>query len=96
MSYCTLVYTKSQLPIINCYNVFMLKNNLSKLMGEKKLKISELHKLTGLSRNTLTKLYYERTDYISFKTIEKLCCILECNTQELLEYIPNENSKTSC
>ena len=61
-------------------------------MGERKLKISELHKLTGLSRNTLTKLYYERTDYISFKTIEKLCWALECNTQELLEYIPNKKS----
>jgi putative transcriptional regulator len=68
----------------------MLKNNLSKLMGEKKVKITELHRLTGLSRNTLTKLYYEKTDYISFKTIEKLCWALDCNTQELLEYIPDD------
>ncbi|HBG49710.1 MAG TPA: Cro/Cl family transcriptional regulator [Cyanobacteria bacterium UBA9971] len=67
----------------------MLKNNLSELMGRKKIKITELHRLTGLGRPTLTKIYYEKTNYISFDTIEKLCKALECNTQELLEYIPD-------
>jgi len=67
----------------------MLKNNLSELMGRKKIKISELHRLTGLGRPTITNLYYEKTNYISFDTIEKLCWALECNTQELLEYIPD-------
>lgn len=67
----------------------MLKNNLSKLMGKKKIRITELHRLTGLGRPTLTKLYYEKTNYVSFETINKLCNALECNTQELFEHIPD-------
>lgn len=67
----------------------MLKNNLSKLMGEKRIKTYELEKISGVSRSTITRLYYNQTNTISFKTIEKLCEALECNTQELLEFIPN-------
>lgn len=67
----------------------MLKNNLSKLMGEKRIKLSELQKLTGLSINTIRRLYYDTTNTISFNTVEKLCNALECNTQDLLEYIPD-------
>ncbi|OGH99891.1 MAG: Cro/Cl family transcriptional regulator [Candidatus Melainabacteria bacterium GWF2_37_15] len=67
----------------------MLKNNLSKLMGERRISIAELQRLTGLGRTTLTRLYYNRTGTISFNTIEKLCNALECNTQELLEHIPD-------
>jgi len=69
--------------------VIMLKNNLSKLMGEKRIKIYELEKLSSVSRSTLTRLYYNQTNTISFNTIEKLCKALECTTQELLEYIPD-------
>jgi len=68
----------------------MLKNNLSKLMGEKRIKLSELQKLTGLSINTIRRLYYDTTNTISFNTVEKLCDALECTTQELLEYIPEK------
>jgi len=65
----------------------MLKNNLSKLMGEKRIKIYELEQLSGVSRSTLTRLYYNQTNTISFNTIEKLCYSLECTTQDLLEFI---------
>ena len=67
----------------------MLKNNLSRLMGEKRIKLSEMQKLTGLSINTIRRLYYDSTNTVSFNTIEKLCKALECTTQELLEYIPD-------
>jgi len=69
----------------------MLKNNLSKIMGEKRIKLSELQKLTGLSINTIRRLYYDTTNTISFNTVEKLCDALECTTQDLLEYTPDKN-----
>jgi putative transcriptional regulator len=70
----------------------MIKNNLSKLMGEKRIRISELHKISGLSQSTIIRIYYDKTKNISYETIDKLCEALECNTQELLEYIPDKNS----
>lgn len=65
----------------------MIKNNLAVLMAKKKLKIVELHRLTGISTNTLSGLYNEKTNMISFKTIDKICKALNCNVGELFEYI---------
>ena len=67
----------------------MIKNNLSKILGEKRIKMSELQKLTGLGKTTVIRLYHDRTTNIDFNTLNKLCEALDCTTQELLEYIPD-------
>jgi putative transcriptional regulator len=67
----------------------MLKNNLSKIMGEQRIKIYELEKLSGISRSTLTRLYYNKTITISFNTLENICRALECTTSDILEYLPD-------
>jgi putative transcriptional regulator len=59
-------------------------------MGEKRIKIAEMQKLTGLNVNTIIRFYYDRNRNISIDTINRLCRALDCNTQELLEYIPDE------
>ncbi|MFA7658414.1 MAG: helix-turn-helix transcriptional regulator [Candidatus Gastranaerophilaceae bacterium] len=66
----------------------MLKNNLSKIMGEQRIKIYELEKLSGISRSTITRLYYGKTHTISFNTLEGLCKALNCKTSDILEYLP--------
>ncbi|OGI01259.1 MAG: transcriptional regulator [Candidatus Melainabacteria bacterium GWF2_37_15] len=66
----------------------MLKNNLAVLMARKKIRIAELHRITGISASSLSNLYNEKTDMISFRTIEKLCEALDCTVGELFEYIP--------
>ena len=63
----------------------MIKNNLSKLMGAKRIKIYELQKLSGLSRSTITRLYYEQTNTVSLRTLEALCNALECTLNDLFE-----------
>ncbi|QKE72125.1 helix-turn-helix transcriptional regulator [Arthrobacter citreus] len=63
----------------------MIKVHLSRLMGERKMKISDVAKLTGLHRNGITKLYNEDTDGIKWDTLEKLCIALECDINDLLE-----------
>lgn len=60
------------------------------LMGIKRMKISELSHLTGLNHNTISNIYYDRTKGIDYDTLNKICWALECNTQQLLEYIPDE------
>ncbi|WP_273130049.1 helix-turn-helix domain-containing protein [Bacillus weihaiensis] len=68
----------------------MIKVHLSRIMGEKKLKISDVAELTGLHRNGITRLYKEETDGIKFDTLEVLCTALDCRIEELLEIIPGE------
>ncbi len=68
----------------------MIKVHLSRIMGEKRLKISEVSEMTQLHRNGITKLYNEETDGIKFETLERLCVALNVTVGELIEHIPNK------
>lgn len=68
----------------------MIKVHLSRLLGEKRMKISELAKETGLHRNGLTRLYNEETDGIKFDTLEKVCKALNCDISDLIEIVDNK------
>jgi Helix-turn-helix. len=54
-------------------------------MGEKKLKISDVAKDTGINRGTITRLYHETAVRVDLEVLEKLCVYLECEINELLE-----------
>ena len=64
----------------------MIVNNLSTIMGKKRIKIATLYKWTGISRSTLTQLYYDKTTMIKLDTIDKLCSALDITPGELFEY----------
>jgi putative transcriptional regulator len=63
----------------------MIKCHLSRLMGEKKLKISDVARDTGINRGTITRLYQETAVRVEFEVLEKLCLYLNCEISELLE-----------
>lgn len=67
-----------------------MKNNLSMILGARLLTISEVSKATGISRSTLTHIYYKRTSSIKTDTILKICDFLQISMSELFEYDPNE------
>ncbi|KZY60177.1 Cro/Cl family transcriptional regulator [Oleiphilus sp. HI0071] len=63
----------------------MIKCHLSRLMGERKLKIADVAKDTGINRGTITRLYHETAVRVEFEVVEKLCRYLGCELQDLLE-----------
>lgn len=67
-----------------------MKNNISKIFGERLLTIAEVAEASGISRSTLTLIYYRKTKGIQFETVEKLCNYLQLPMSELFEYIPNK------
>lgn len=67
----------------------MLKNHLSKLMGEKRYTIIEVSRKTGLTTSTISNLYNDKVKRLDFDTLEKLCKLFNCQTNELFEYIPD-------
>lgn len=67
----------------------MIKNRLSSVLGEQRMRVSELSKLTGISQNALNKIYHDKTKGIDFDTLNKLCNVLNKNSQELFEFIPD-------
>lgn len=54
-------------------------------MGEKKLKIADVARDTGINRGTITRLYHETAVRVEFDVLEKLCVYLNCEIEGLLE-----------
>ncbi len=68
----------------------MIKCNLSRIMGEQKLKISELSRDTGINRGTLTRLYQETAERVELDVLDKLCIYLNCEIGDLLQHIDDQ------
>ncbi|MHC5373110.1 helix-turn-helix domain-containing protein [Enterococcus sp. LJL120] len=65
-----------------------MDNNLSKILGERLLKISDINVNTGISKSTLTPFYYQRSTNIQLETLMKICDYLQIPLSELIEYVP--------
>ena len=61
----------------------MIKCRLSILMGERKLRVADVARGTGLSRSTVTSLYKETAERSDLDTIDALCEFLDCEVGEL-------------
>tara|TARA_R110002124_G_scaffold287132_1_gene470615 strand:- start:4447 stop:4635 length:189 start_codon:yes stop_codon:yes gene_type:complete len=57
-------------------------------MGEKKLKVIDVARDTGINRGTITRLYHETATRIELDVIEELCRYLGCEVGDLLEIQP--------
>lgn len=66
----------------------MIKNNISLLIGMRRMTIAETAKLAGLQYNNVYNLYYDKTVGIDFSTLDKLCFALDCTPNDLLKYTP--------
>ncbi|MDQ4425344.1 helix-turn-helix transcriptional regulator [Thalassolituus sp.] len=65
----------------------MIRCHLARLMGERKLKIVDVARETGLNRNTVTLLYKETAQRVDLDAIEKLCELFGCDVGELFEKV---------
>lgn len=70
----------------------MIKCHLSKLMGERKLKISDVARDTGLHRNTITLLYQETATRIDLEAIDALCRYFKVPVGDLFEWREGEEA----
>ena len=71
----------------------VLNNNFAVLLAKKKLTVSKVSKETGISRATLSKLYHEKAQRISFKTLDTLCKHLKITLNEF--FVENEEKERS-
>lgn len=58
-------------------------------MGERKLKISDVARDTGLHRNTITLLYQETANRVDIEAIDKLCAYFAIGVGDLFEFLPD-------
>ncbi|WP_353219016.1 helix-turn-helix transcriptional regulator [Salinisphaera sp. S4-8] len=65
----------------------MIRCHLSRMMGERKVKVMDVARETGLHRNTVTLLYKETATRVDLDAIEKLCRLFECEVGDLFELV---------
>ena len=65
----------------------MIKCHLSRLMGERKMKIVDVARVTGLHRNTITLLYNETAARVDLEAMDKLCELFEVSVGQLFEHV---------
>ncbi len=67
-----------------------IKILLSEKLGEVRITQAELSRRTGISPNTISKLYNDCAEKISIKDLETICQVLDCDISDL---ISSENSE---
>lgn len=68
----------------------MIKCHLSRIMGEKKLRVADVARSIGVHRNAITLLYEETATRVDLETINKLCDFLGCQIADLFEFVPDK------
>ncbi|MFE6075523.1 helix-turn-helix domain-containing protein [Paenibacillus sp. NPDC057886] len=70
----------------------VIKCNIRELMAEHRIDdITELMAKSGLSRNSINKLYRETNiETTKLETLFKLCDTFNCKLSDLIEYVPEE------
>lgn len=70
-----------------CYlEGLMIRIKLSEVLGRKKMTRKRLAELTNVRPNTIGDLYNEKIRKIDIDILDRICCILECDINDLLEY----------
>ena len=60
-------------------------NKLWKLLIDKNMTKSELTKAIGISSSTMAKM--GKNENVSLEVIDKICALLECDINDILEYV---------
>ncbi len=72
----------------------MVRNHLSRILGDSRWSQAKLARETGIRPSTINELYHEIAERVSFDHLDKICEALHCSLDELLEYIPNKQPHT--
>lgn len=71
----------------------MIRCHLARLMGEHKMRIADVVRETGLSRNTITLLYKETAQKVDLEALDRLCLLFNCEIYDLLQKIPASQNR---
>lgn len=63
-------------------------NNLAIILAKKRMSLTKLRELTGISRTTLQNIYYLRAENTTLKTVNKICEVLDVTLAEFFDEEP--------
>ena len=71
----------------------MIISNFAVLLAERKMKVADLVRSTGINKSTLHKLYNDESVRIDFETIDKICLALDVEVGDLLVLKKNDKDQ---
>ena len=66
-------------------------NKLWKLMIDKNINKTSLRKQAGITSNAMAKM--GKNQPVSVEVLAKVCHVLDCTLDDILEFLPDESSK---
>jgi putative transcriptional regulator len=73
----------------------MVRCHLSTLMGQRKLRVADVARMTGLNRSTVTALCQQRATRVDLPSLDRLCVLLHCQVGDLFEHVADDVGSTS-
>ena len=70
----------------------MIQSRLHSLLGDRRMKLAELQRQTGVSYGALHNIYHGKSVRIDYETLNALCRALDCVPGDLLEYVPDDSA----
>ena len=67
----------------------MIKVHLSKLLGEQRMMQTELAEKTDIRPATIHEMYHELIERVNLDYLSRICKVLDCRVEDILEYIPD-------
>ena len=64
-------------------------DKLFHLMIDKRITNAQLKEKAGFSANIITRL--KRNEYISIESVERICRVLECGVDDILEFVAEDD-----
>lgn len=71
----------------------MIKIVLSRKLGELRRTQADLARATGIRPTTISDLYNEMAERISFEHLDLICEALHCEVTDIIERVPNKEPK---
>ena len=68
----------------------MIKIKISELLGIHKMTRKRLAELIGVRPNTIGDMYHENIKRIDIDVLNKICKVLDCKVEDILEYVADE------
>ena len=71
----------------------MIKILLSRKLGELRWTQADLARKTGIRPSTISEMYHELIDRVNLEHLDLICEALDCELDEIIFRIPNEQPK---
>ena len=71
----------------------MIKIVLSRKLGELRRNQADLARATGIRPTTISELYNEIAERISFEHLDMICEALDCDITDIIVRVPNKEPK---